>query len=231
MPYADILHRCRFALAFAALGLCSALAAAATTIDLSAEASRQAANDLIRTTLAAEASGPNAGELAAEVNRQIAAALALAKAYPAIRTRSGGTSSYPVYAANSARIDGWRMRSELVLETGDNAALSELLGKLQKNLVVAAIVMQPAPPTRKKVENEAIVEALAAFRARAQLIADAFGRPYTVKQISVNTSEGPPPGVPILRQARAMAADASAPIEAGSSQVSVGVTGQIVLGD
>ncbi len=223
-----ILQRCRLALGVIALVLCNAAAAAPTSVTLSSEASRQAANDLLWTTVAAEASGPAPGELASEVNRQIAAALKLAQAYPSIKTRSGGSTSFPVYAASSARIDGWRMRSELILETGDSAALSELLGKLQKNLAVSSLVMQPSPPTRKKAENEAIVDAIAAFRARAQLIADVFGRPYTIKQMSVNTHGGMP--MP-LRPARAMAAEAGAPVEAGSSQVVVGISGEILVGE
>ncbi|HEX5804537.1 MAG TPA: hypothetical protein VFY24_16080, partial [Azospira sp.] len=47
-------------------------AAASTTIDLSAEASRPAANDLARATVFAEATSPAPGESAKRVNALIA---------------------------------------------------------------------------------------------------------------------------------------------------------------
>ena len=114
----------------------SATAAAAgnvTTIDLAAEASRPAANDLARATVFAEASGATPNDLARRVNGLIADRLKTARGYSGIRTQSGGTHSYPVYGKGS-RIEGWRMRSELILESADSAALSELLGKLQGRL-------------------------------------------------------------------------------------------------
>jgi predicted secreted protein len=105
--------------------------------------------------------------------------------------------------------------------------LSELLGKLQSSLAVSNIAMQPSPETRKKAENEAVLEALRAFRARAKLIADALGKPYQIKQLTVNTNGRVVQ--PMYRgAAKAMLAESSAmPLEAGESQVSASVSGQI----
>ncbi|MEF8719033.1 MAG: SIMPL domain-containing protein [Candidatus Accumulibacter necessarius] len=168
----------------------SATAAAAgnvTTIELAAEASRPAANDLARATLFAEASGAAPGELARRVNGLIADGLKTAEAYSSVKTQSGATHTYPVYGKGN-RIEGWRMRSELTLESADTAALSELLGKLQASLGVASLAMLPAPETRKKAENEAMIDALAAFKARAKVIADAFGKPYRISHLTISSS-------------------------------------------
>ena len=54
--------------------LCTA-AGAGTTVDLTAEASRPAANDMVRATVFAEASGSNPAELARRVNQDIAEGL------------------------------------------------------------------------------------------------------------------------------------------------------------
>ena len=59
--------------------LCSG-ASAGTTIDLTADASRPATNDMVRATLYAEASGSNPAELARRVNQEIAEALKTIKA-------------------------------------------------------------------------------------------------------------------------------------------------------
>ncbi|MFZ4537457.1 SIMPL domain-containing protein [Propionivibrio sp.] len=202
--------------------------AAPTIIELSSEASRPAINDLVRATVSAEATGTTLGELSKQVNSLIAEALKTAKAFPRVKTQSGNTSTYPIYS-KGGKIESWRIRSELSLESGDTAALSELLGKLQSSLGVSNLVLQPSPETRKKAENEAMLDAIAAFKARAKVIADAFGKPYRIKQLSVNTSGNVVQ--PLFRAtAKAMMADAAPmPMEAGESQISATVSGQIEL--
>ncbi|WP_291992717.1 SIMPL domain-containing protein [Candidatus Accumulibacter sp. ACC003] len=200
----------------------------ATTIDLAAAAARPAANDLARATVFAEASGTTPGELAKRVNELIAEGLKTASAYRAVKAQSGASHSYPVYA-KGGKIEGWRMRSDLDLESTDTAALSDLLGKLQASMGVASLTMLPAPETRSKAESEAIVDAIAAFKARAKVIAEAMGKPYRIKHLTID-SGGRAPARPMMRAAAMASAEAAPmPIEAGDSQVTVGVSGQIEL--
>ena len=206
----------------------SSALAAPTQIDLSAEASRPAANDLARATVFAEATGNTPGELANRIKNLIADGLKTAHGYASIKTQSGGTNTYPVYA-KGGKIESWRMRSEITLESGDTAALSELLGKLQTSLGVSNLLMLPAPETRKKAENEAMIDAVNAFKSRAKLLADAMGKPYRIKQLSVSSS-GRQPARPMMRANAAYAADAAPmPMEGGESQVSTNISGQIEL--
>ena len=200
--------------------------AAPMIVELSAEASRPAVNDLVRATAFAEANGTTPGELSRQINQQIAEALKTAKAYPAVRTQSSGTTTYPVYA-KGGKIESWRMRSELALESGDTAAVSELLGKLQASLGVSNLQLQPSAETRRKVESEAMIDAIAAFKGRAKVIADALGMGYRIKQLTVSTSGRIVQ--PLYRGvAKTMAMDAAPmPVEAGESQVSATVSGQI----
>jgi predicted secreted protein len=201
-----------------------------TVIELAAEASRSAPNDLGRAVLYAEGSDENLPALSRKLNQQIAAALAVAKTYANVKTHTGSTQTWPTYARNSTKIESWRMRSEIVLESRETAPLSELVGKLQATgLALGNIGFQPAPETKKKVEDDTIVDAIAAFRARADVAAGALGRKYRIKQIAINTSSMPPrPYYPMAKAA--MSADAApAPTEAGESQVGITVTGQIEL--
>ena len=216
------------ALPFFSLLVALPVFAATTVIELSSEASLPAVNDLVRTTVSAEASGATPGELSKQVNSLIADALKTSKATPGVKTQSGGTSTYPIYS-KGGKIESWRMRSDLSLESGNIAALSELLGKLQTSLTVSSIVLQPSPETRKKVENEAMLDAISAFKARAKVIADAMGKPYRIKQLAVNTSGRYVQ--PMMRAtARSMVSDAAPmPMEAGETQVSATVSGQIEL--
>jgi len=202
---------------------------AATVIDLSSEASRSASNDMARATVFSESHGSNPSEVSRYVNGQIAAALKLAHAYPTVKAQSGNTSTYPTYG-KASKIEGWQMRSEIALESNDTVALSELLGKLQNNaLGVSALLFLPAPETRKKAENEALLDALAAFKSRAKLVAEALGGSYRIKQLSLGGYRRP---VTPLARGNAFATEAAAmPVESGESQISITVSGQIELAD
>lgn len=210
----------------------AATAQAGALVDLSAQASRPAANDMVRASVFSEASGKNPAELAQRVNADIAEALKLIRSKPGISVKSGQQSTYPVYG-QAQKIDGWRMRSELVLESKDQGGVSELLGKLQQmRLAVGEVSLLPSPETRRKVEDEATREAIVAFQSRAAVIAEQLGKSWKIKQLNVQQGGGMP--IPMMRAARGvmMAAEAApAPLEAGESLVTTNVSGQIELAD
>jgi predicted secreted protein len=200
----------------------------ATTIDLNADASKPAANDLARATVFAEATSASPGESAKKVNALITEAVGTAKAYSRVKVQTAATHTYPVYA-KGGKIEAWRMRSELALESADTAALSELLGKLQANLGVSGVTLSPSPETRKKAESEATLEAIATFKARAKLVADALGKPYRIKHLTIGGQQYRPP-TPMMRAAPMAAMEAAPmPIEAGESMITSSISGQIEL--
>ena len=207
-------------------------ALAGTTVDLTAEASRPAANDMVRATVFAEAGGSNPAELARRVNQDIAEGLKTIKGRAGVSVKSGRQSTFPVYGQNQ-KIDSWRVHSELILESRDAAAVSELLGQLQQmRLAVGSVSQLPAPETRKKVEDEATRDAIGALRQRAAVVADVLGKPYKIRHLSIQQSGQIPP-MPVMRASRAaMAAEAAPPpLEAGESLVTTNVSGQIELAD
>lgn len=210
--------------------LASATAPAGTLIDLSAEASRPAANDMVRASVYSEASGKNPAELAQRVNADIAEALKTIRAKAGISVKSGHQATYPVYG-QTQKIDAWRMRSELVLESKDQGSVSELLGNLQQmRLAVSNVTLLPSPETRRQVEDEATREAIRAFRSRAAVIAEQFGKGWKIKQLNVQQGGGMPQPMPLARGMLAASA-APVPMEAGESLVTTNVSGQIELAD
>ncbi|KXB29012.1 cyclic nucleotide-binding protein [Dechloromonas denitrificans] len=207
-------------------------AQAGTLIELSAEASRPAANDLLRAVVYAEANAADPAELAKRVNQEIAEALRLIKGKAGISVKSGNQHTYPVYG-NNRKIESWRMRSELVLESKDGAALSELLAKLQQmKLALGNVSQLPSPATRRLVEEGVTQDAIRAFEARAALVAGTLGKPYKIKRLNIQQSSQVPP-MPMLRAAKMeMASDAApVPLEAGESQISSSISGEIELAD
>ncbi len=213
-------------------GSFAATSQAGALIDLAAEAGRPAANDMVRASVYSEASGSNPADLARQVNGNIGEALKLIREKKGVTVKSGNQSTYPIYT-QSRKIDGWRMRSELLIESRDFGAVSELLGRLQQmRLAVGDIAQMPSPETRRQVEDEAMREAIRAFQNRAAVVAEQLGKGWKIKQMHINQGGGSP--VPIMRGARAamLAADAApAPIEAGESTITTHVTGQIELED
>jgi predicted secreted protein len=215
-----------------AAALIGAFAAAGPTIELTAEASRPAANDMVRATVYAEATGSNPAELARRINQDIAEGLRVAKARSGVSVKSGRQDTAPVYGKDR-RIEAWRMHSELVVESRDAAAVSELLGQLQQmRLAVAGVAQFPAPETRRKAEDEATREAIANFRSRAAVVAETLGKPYTIRQL--NVMQGGQMPMPVMRAPR-MAMEAGAapppPLEAGESLVTTTISGKVELAD
>lgn len=198
-------------------------------VSLSADAQRKVGNDLLTAELYIQREGDDAGGLAQEVNRSIQWALDEAKRYPAVRVQTEDYRTQPLY--NKQTLIGWRVRQSIRLECADTAPLSELIGVLQKRLAVANIVYMLSPERRAAVENELIGEAIAAFEARAHLIAKQFGRGnFRLVDVTVGAS-GYAPRQAYRGAVMSMRAEAAAPpsIEPGSQTVQVNVNGTIEL--
>jgi len=202
---------------------------AGTLIDFRVDVQRSVPNDLGRATAYAEYNGTDAADVARRVNAAIAAGLATAKAQPGVLVRTGNSHTYPIYAKGGRNIEGWRMRSELQLESRDAAALSTLLGKLQAQLAVSQVGFVPAPETRRAAEDEAALEAIATFQAKAARYAAALKKPYRIRSMNIGGGNQFPQ--PLFRGAMMAAEAAPMPVEAGESNVTVSINGQIELGE
>lgn len=206
---------------------------AGTTIDLNAEASRPAANDMVRASVYSESTGNNPAELARRVNQEISGALKVIKTKSAVSVKSGQQSTYPVYGQGQ-KIESWRMRSELILESKELATVSELIAKLQQmRLALGSVNQLPSPEIRRQVEDETTRDAIRAFQSRAEVVADQLGKKWKIKHLSIQQGGGMP--MPIMRSSRnammAEAAPAPAPLEAGESLLTTTISGQVELAD
>jgi len=194
------------------------------------ESSRDVENDWITAIVSVTAEDANPAALADRINKDMAWALEQAKAEPKVKAKSGGYSTYPIN--EKGRIVRWQANQQLVLEGGDAAAMTALLGKLQARVQLQSFEFSVSDATRRKVQEELVTEALAAFRARAALVAKGLGASsYTLDDVSVETASPGYP-VPMMREQMAMAkSDMAAPpaVEAGTSRVAVTVQGSIVL--
>lgn len=199
-------------------------------IQFQVERSRPVDNDRMQATLNVTAEDGNATRLADQINRNMDWALKTVKTYPKVQSRTASYQTYPVY--DKDRVQRWRATQELLLEGVDFAQLGELIGKLQERLQVAGISFSVSPERRATVEDELIAKALEAFKQRAELVRKQIGaKSYRIVTVSINQDGAVPPPRPMLRAKGIMEmASAAAPaVEAGTSTLSITVSGIIEL--
>jgi len=192
------------------------------------ERSRPVENDRMQAVLSLTAEDDNAARLADHINRSMDAALKTTKSRAKVEARSGSYRTYPVY--NKEKIQRWRATQELLLEGSDFAELGSLIGQLQERLQVTSLNFSVSPARRAAVEDELIVQALDAFKQRAELVRKQLAsKGYRIVDVSINTGGGQP--VPIVMRATAMEAASVAPpaLEAGTSTLTLSVGGVIEL--
>lgn len=204
-------------------------------IDFSTEVAREISNDQMNATLSVELSDKDAGKLAQQVTLTLNDAMKKAAAYPAVKATTGGQNTWPVYGStltSSSKLESWRTRAEIRLESKDFKAASELIAKLQEKMQLSGINFSVSADTRKKVEDSLTGEAIAAFKNRAEAVRNAWSaKGYRLVQMNLGSAGGPAPYM--MYAARAKAADAEgAPAQdmaGGETRLVVNVNGTIEL--
>lgn len=203
-------------------------------ISLRAEVSQEVARDKMIVTLYTESQNTDPAKLAAEVTTIMNKALGEAREareVKAVTLRQGSRNSYPIYDNKNQKITGWRERAELRLESADFPALSKLTGELLNTLKMDNMDFTIADATRKSSEDALLKDAVAAFKARAQLATDALGgKGYKIVNLNFNTNGYPMPYARnggMMMKAAAMDSAPTPEVEAGTSQVSMSADGVI----
>ncbi len=198
-------------------------------IELAANVQREVANDWMTAQLFVEFNDANPANLANQLNRTVSEGLRIAKEHGAVKVRTGNNQTYPIYGRNN-QVQGWRGRAELRLETRDFAAGAALVGKLQATMQLAGMQFAVSPEARQKAENEMLADAIAAFRARAEIAKTALGgKSYRIQRLGLNTSSSGAPPRPMLRAMATEAAMAAPPVEAGESVILVNASGSVEI--
>jgi hypothetical protein len=202
-----------------------------TTLDVSAEATINAAPDIAYVNVGVTANGKAAAEaMASQAQAMNAMFAALAKAGIERKDmQTSGLSLYPEYdylqineeggvVRNEQRLRGYVASNQLTVKVRKLDSLGATLDSLVAaggNTVNGVSFALNDP---KKVQDEARRKAMAEAKSRAELYADAagmrVGRIVTISE-SVNYS-GP---APVAYAERAMAADAAAPTPVAAGEV------------
>ena len=199
------------------------------SVELQADAQREVANDTLTASLYVELNDANPAALAAAINKSANEALRIAKDYKGVRVRSGSNQTYPVYSKGNVQ-QGWRGRAEIRIDSKDFAAASELIAKLQAGMQLGGLNFSVSPEARRQAENELMVEAIAAFKLRAEVVRGALaGRSYKIQRLSLNSGHpAPPPRMATARAFAAAAPELAVPdLEGGVSLITVTAAGAV----
>jgi predicted secreted protein len=202
-------------------------------VQLSANAAVEVQQDILTINMSTSREATDANVVQMQLKTALEAALVEAKkaSLPGqLDVRTGNFSLYPRYTKDG-KINGWQGTTELVLEGRDFAKISAAAGKIQ-TLTIGNVAFSLSREQRSKVEAEAQNTAIERFRAKAGDIAKSFGMGnYNVREITVNAGDqGNPPHPRIAEMSLKMAsAEASVPVEAGKSTVTVTVSGSVQL--
>jgi predicted secreted protein len=195
-------------------------------VNLQAQAEREVPNDQLIVLLAVEEEGKEAAKIANIINNDMDWALNKTKSHKDINARSLSYNTYPVY--DKRTVIGWRASQQLELKSTNITQLSELVGDLQERLQVKSMRFSPTKETRERYENELIEEAMIAFKNRVEIVKNHMDdKNVRIVNIHVNTGGGHVR--PVYAESRMMAMDSkSAPaLEAGTSKVTVTVSGSV----
>lgn len=202
-------------------------------VTLQASASIELDTDTMIATVAVEAENHDPAILAKTMNKKMAWALATAKPFKRIKVKGGQYSSHQLY--NKRIFKAWRGTQRIVLESKNSAELGQLIGLLQKKLLVKSIQYQVSKEKVAHVKKGLLKQAINKFKQQASLISQQFDKStYQIHAININSNS---PQRPIHYAASRMMSDSSmsksapAQLQQTTSSISVNINGSIRLID
>ncbi len=202
-------------------------------LNFSAEASRKVENDQTNATMTKIIQSKSSSDVAAQINETLNRAVTIARKYPNVQVSTGSQSTYPQYDKNQ-KITGWTGNASLNLKSTDTVAVSKLIADLQAFMTLDGINFSVSDATRRKIEQELMVEASSAFQQQAQALLPIWkARDYQL--VSLDFSRGGDYGgrryaAPMMAMAK-MQNDAvpSQDFQVGESTITVTANGNVQL--
>lgn len=201
-------------------------------VTVSASATTTVPNDRLHAWLRAEAENASAAAAAADVNARVARVLAKLKTLPGAQvSTSGYTSQQIVEKGKPAR---WRIVQTIKVEGTDFAAIGDAAARVQAEdgVLLTGISFGISDELRRRTQDAITEQAIAAWRSRAQGAAQGFGiAGWRPGRVTIQAADPIRPYPMMARAGMAMAASAPEPVplEAGSTEVSVTVSGEAIL--
>jgi predicted secreted protein len=200
-------------------------------VTVTASATATVPNDKLQASLRAEAENASPSAAASQVNATVAKALALAKGYPSVKVSTAGYSTYQTGDRTKAP-QRWHVAQAINLESDDFTAAATLISRLQDEggMLLSGMSFSLSDKARHDAEDSVTQQAIKSWQERAKRAAQGLGfGGWRTGHVTVQASDSGR-AYPMLR-AQAMAATAAAPVpvEAGTTDVTVMVSGEALL--
>ncbi len=140
-----------------------------TVISFSTEVTKEVDYDVMEVTLFVKEENKNLKELNQTINQKVNAALEVLKKQSAVEIKKN-TRSTQVRYDSKGKQSGWIERADLVLESKDFVALSQVISDLNDTFAIAEVMQKLSKEATAKFEDEMMKSALAQFQHKAQLI-------------------------------------------------------------
>ena len=204
-------------------------------IAFNVETERQIERDLMQVNLFYQSEGKNLSELNKTVNTRLNKAIGIAKQYPAVAIQ-GNTRNTMVQYDGKGKQSGWLARVELMLESKDSQALSDVINALNDTLAIENISASVSDEKLTHVENELTQAVLEKFKNKALLIQNTLQmKNYRVMDLNISAANehnyAPVYYEPTAKSALTLSESASnaVPLENGKETVRMRVEGRIEL--
>lgn len=203
---------------------------------LSASATVQVPQDWLVIRMTVQKEGTDAAQVQRQIKTSLATALTQAQSETeatAMEVSTGQMNVSPRYN-REGRTNGWNGVAELILQGRDIERITSAAGRMT-GLVVSQVEWQISPELLTQTQTKVQAQAVTQWRAKAAALTQQLGLSrYTIKELSLNPAgQGPIPGpraLPVaMMDTAADGRSAPLPLQAGQSQVSVVVSGQIWL--
>lgn len=204
-------------------------------IAFNVEAERQIERDLMQVNLFYQSEGKNLSGLNKTVNARLNKAIDIAKQYPAVAIQ-GNVRNTMVQYDSKGKQSGWLVRVELMLESKDSQALSDVINALDDTLAIENISASVSDEKLTHVENELTQAVLEKFKNKALLIQNTLQmKNYRVMDLNISAANehnyAPVYYEPTAKSALTLSESASnaVPLENGKETVRMRVKGRIEL--
>ncbi|WP_321326102.1 SIMPL domain-containing protein [Thiomicrorhabdus sp.] len=187
-------------------------------------------NDIISMTFNRVAEGISPQAVANEINRQMQSAIKALKPYPDIIVKTSQYSIQPVYTKKV--ISHWRGQQSLVLTLENKPGLVKVLTKIQPYLAYQSMQFGVSDALKHKILGKLTDKAILQFRDQASRIAHGFNVPsFKILETRINTPNSFQPRPMYANSEMAMMSSkmAAPVVEAGQSQITVNISGTILL--
>ncbi|WP_374523581.1 SIMPL domain-containing protein [Hydrogenophaga sp.] len=237
--FASFRHALVIGLAFGALTLAPVANAQtvpvpSNVVQLQASGSVDVPQDWLTVRLSTTREASDAATVQNQLKQATEAALASLRAQVRpgdFEVRTGSFGVYPRYAS-AGKMAGWHGSAEVIIEGRDIERISAAAGKVS-GMTVGQMGFSLSREARRKLESQVQAMAIDRFKARAAEIAQGFGfTGYQLREVSVSAADEPGRPIyarPMAMEAKAAMSDAPIPVEAGTSTVSVTVSGSVQL--